>query len=229
VPWPYPTTVIFIVLASVPIQHFLAWRIKSFSRSWPLFALISFFSVAQGVCGFTGGVLATISADPAHRSLGPIADAWVSIGVFTDVLITALLLFFLQRSKTGFKHTDSIIERLIRISVETAAIGLFVCIIDVVVFTTKTNTNLHFLFALPQPRIYTNTLMMTLNSRKSLREEMASNNVQLSSNDVGRFRPTEVNIAVSQDIQMDKIQTSSINSTTSPGSFYNDDLKIRVV
>jgi len=215
VPWPYPTTPIFIALASVPIQHFLAYRIKSLSRSWILFAIISAFSLAQGAFGIAGGILATVVSDPEDfRGLIPVADSWISLAVFTDVLITCLLFFFLWRKKTGFQRMDSIIERLIRTAVETASIGAAFCIIDVIVFNVRSNTNLHYFFALLQGRIYTNTLMVTLNSRASLREHMSSNEVQGFDIQGGtaRFNKTEVSIAVQQDIQLDSFHPDSTGS-----------------
>ena len=102
---------------------------------------------------------------------------------------SATLFFYLRRSKTGFSsacpslrhgiprvvdtelpiylETDTIIERLIRTAIETAAVGAIFCVcvsgfrsapvlltehgeqvLDVIVFTTKGDTNLHFFFAL---------------------------------------------------------------------------------
>jgi len=212
-PWPFPTTPIFICLASVPVQIFLAYRIKGLSHSWVLFIFLATFSLAQGACGFAGGILATINPDPANFSaLLPVATSWISIAVFVDVCITLSLFYFLHRSKTGFKKTDNIIERLIRTAIETSSIGAIFCIIDVIVFTTRIDTNLHFFFALPQGRIYTNTLMMTLNSRATLREEMNSTNVHsfnvTGSGSGGTRRKTEVSIGITQSIQMDKIESA---------------------
>lgn len=223
VPWPYPTTAITIVLCSVPIQHFLAWRIRGLSRSWALFCVVSALSLAQGACGFAGGVLANIISNPVDFvRLGGVADAWLSIAVFTDILITLLLLYYLQRSKTGFKKTDSIISSLIRTAIETAAIGAIFCVVDLVVFTARSDTNLHFFFALPQPGIYTNTLMMTLNSRLSLRNEMNSGDPQsFNITTASRFKPTEVSIAVSQDVRMDIVGSNAQD----PDSIYDDEHK----
>jgi len=146
-PWPYPTTPIFICLASVPIQIFLAYRIKGLSRSWLLFLGLAALSLAQGACGIAGGILATINPDPAHfTALLPLAESWISIAVFVDVAVTLSLFYFLRRSKTGFKRTDNVIERLIRTAIETASVGAIFCIIDVIVFTTRIDTNLHFFF-----------------------------------------------------------------------------------
>jgi hypothetical protein len=222
-PWPFPTTPIFICLASVPVQIFLAYRIKGLSHSWVLFIGLASLSLAQGACGIAGGALATINPDPAHfTALLPLANSWISIAVFVDVSITLSLFYYLRRSKTGFKRTDNIIERLIRTAIETSSVGAIFCIIDVIVFTTRIDTNLHFFFALPQGRIYTNTLMMTLNSRATLREEMNSTNVNSfnvsGSGSGGHKRKTEVSIGITQSIQMDKIQSVHGND----GDSYED-------
>ncbi|KAF9788213.1 hypothetical protein BJ322DRAFT_1047759 [Thelephora terrestris] len=213
-PWPYPTTPIFICLASVPIQIFLAYRIKGLSHSWLLFLGLAALSLAQGACGIAGGILATINPDPIHfAALLPLANSWISIAVFVDVAVTLSLFYYLRRSKTGFKRTDNVIERLIRTAIETASIGAVFCIIDVIVFTTRINTNLHFFFALPQGRIYTNTLMMTLNSRANLREEMNSTGVHsfnvTGSGSGNMRRKTEVSIGITQSIQMDRIPSAN--------------------
>jgi len=211
-PWPYPTTPIFICLASVPVQIYLAYRIRGLSHSWFLFLGLASLALAQGACGIAGGILATINPDPAHfAALLPLAESWISIAVFVDVSITLSLFYYLRKSKTGFKRTDNIIERLIRTAIETASIGAIFCIIDVIVFTTRIDTNLHFFFALPQGRIYTNTLMMTLNSRASLREEMNSTGVHSfnGSGSGGMRRKTEVSIGITQSIQMDRIPSAN--------------------
>lgn len=42
----------------MPVQWFLAYRIKILSRSWVIFGGICLLSLAQGGCGVAGGVLA---------------------------------------------------------------------------------------------------------------------------------------------------------------------------
>jgi hypothetical protein len=49
--------------ASVPIQIFLAYRIKGLSHSWLLFLGLAALSLAQGACGIAGGILATINPE----------------------------------------------------------------------------------------------------------------------------------------------------------------------
>lgn len=234
-PWVYPTTPIFIALASMPVQCFLAYRIKILSHSWIVFGTIFVLSLAQGGCGIAGGVLATLLSNAADfKVLIPVATSWLSIAVFTDVLITVILFFYLRRSKTGFSKTDTIIERLIRTAIETAAVGAIFCIVDVIVFTTRGNTNLHYFFALPQGRIYTNTLMLTLNSRSGLREHLHSNNPQsISLAETNRFAAagatrTEISIAVQQDIRTDGDRVTSSLSDFGEETKVDRDLNVAV-
>ncbi|KDQ52344.1 hypothetical protein JAAARDRAFT_40237 [Jaapia argillacea MUCL 33604] len=173
-PWPFPSTPIVTVLASIPIQHFLAWRIKRFSGSWFIFGMISFLSITQGAFGIasaTGALLTPNIHDFAR--LIPLVDTWLAVALACDLSITVLLFINLSQRRTGFRRTDSVITRLIRSAVETAAFGSFFCIMDLITFTTLQNTNFHLIFALPMGRIYTNTLLTTLNARQSLQNTLA--------------------------------------------------------
>jgi hypothetical protein len=93
------------IRASMPVQWFLAYRIKILSHSWIIFGGILSLSLAQGACGIAGGISATllskcvecwiVNARPpdAHtvslsaadfKSLIPVATSWLSIAVLTD-------------------------------------------------------------------------------------------------------------------------------------------------
>ena len=97
----------------MPVQWFLAYRIKVLSHSWIVFGGILVLSLAQGACGFAGGILAnmihecvqcwTIKNLPpeTHTALSlstadfkiltPVATSWLSIAVFTDGQSSLLL------------------------------------------------------------------------------------------------------------------------------------------
>ncbi|KAF9645649.1 hypothetical protein BDM02DRAFT_3203188 [Thelephora ganbajun] len=152
-PWTFSTTPIWSN-ASVPIQHFLAWRIKNLSHRWLWFFIISVLSLGQGACAFIGAVLASTTARSNFDTLIPIAESWISTAVVTDGKF--LLFYYLRKGKTGYQTSvDHVIERLIMTVIETCSVGAVVCIVDIIVFTARPETNLHFIFALPQGRIYT--------------------------------------------------------------------------
>uniref|UniRef100_A0A0W0F0W8 DUF6534 domain-containing protein n=1 Tax=Moniliophthora roreri TaxID=221103 RepID=A0A0W0F0W8_MONRR len=91
-----------------------------------------------------------------------------------DLLITASLTIVLSRSRTGFRRTDSIINRLIRGAIQT---GFFVSIFalgDLFSFLFLEQTNWYAFFAFPIGRIYTNTMLDTLNSRRTIKQTVSS-------------------------------------------------------
>ncbi|KII85200.1 hypothetical protein PLICRDRAFT_45354 [Plicaturopsis crispa FD-325 SS-3] len=171
-PWPFPSTPIVTALASVPIQHYLAWRIQRFSGSWWIFGIVSAMSVLQGIFAFASAIKALLVPNISDfDKVIPYVDTWLGVAMACDLTITALLTKYLRQCRTGFRRTDNVIARIIRSSVETAAFAFFFCIMDFITFTIPVlqNTNFHLIFALPMGRIYTNTLMTTINSRSELR------------------------------------------------------------
>ncbi|KAJ7323850.1 hypothetical protein DFH08DRAFT_1085264 [Mycena albidolilacea] len=105
-------------------------------------------------------------------ALIPFGDAWLALSVVCDLSLTTLLFIYLRRSRTGFFKTDNVITRLTIQSIETASFSTINSMVDLITFTVLPNTNFHFVFALLSGRMYTNTLLATLNFRTKLREDM---------------------------------------------------------
>jgi len=67
-----------------------------------------------------------------------------------------VLSFVLARSRTGFRRTDTIINRLIRGAIQTGLFASIFALADLFSFVLHRNTNLYAMFAYPIGRIYTN-------------------------------------------------------------------------
>ncbi|KAF8808871.1 hypothetical protein BYT27DRAFT_7095594 [Phlegmacium glaucopus] len=171
--WPFSTTPIVTTMTSFPIQVYLSWRVKQFANSRLVFFYLMLLATAQASLGITCSIAAYQVPDIIeYHELIPFVDAWEILAVAADGSITILLWYYLSRSRTGLKRFDNVITRLILSSVETAAIGAFFCIMDLITFTALQRTNFHVIFAFPMGRIYTNTLLMNLNKRKALRTQL---------------------------------------------------------
>ncbi|KAJ7637766.1 hypothetical protein B0H17DRAFT_1106625 [Mycena rosella] len=163
-PWPY---------ASVPIQIFLAWRVKLLSKSWPIFGVLSTLSVASGIMAFISAIRAVQASNlnvflplQDFATLIPVVDSWCE---YYFVVLVLLLFLYLRRSRTGF----AIITRLTLQSIETASFSACLVflrtlnsVLDLITFTSLQNTNFHFVFALAQ----------TLNIRDKIREDLEGTN-----------------------------------------------------
>jgi thioester reductase-like protein len=66
------------------------------------------------------------------------------------------LTFVLSRSRTGFRKTDTIINRLIRGAIQTGLFASIFALADLFSFVLHGDTNLYAMFAFPIGRIYTN-------------------------------------------------------------------------
>ncbi|THH05364.1 hypothetical protein EW145_g4852 [Phellinidium pouzarii] len=122
------------------------------------------------------------------------------VNAVADAAIAGALVFLLRRSRTGFRHSESVINRLILFAISTGLLtGLtaIVCLIMNLAFPT---TFLYILFYLMTSRLYMNSLLATLNSRKSVRTRFG-NSIQSidTSNDISmdQFRPQPLSINTS--------------------------------
>ncbi|KAJ7750995.1 hypothetical protein DFH07DRAFT_869048 [Mycena maculata] len=164
--WTIPFTAVAASFTAIITQIFLGHRVFLLTNSKPLFVLIVLLSVLGFVFGCIAGIRSGIVNEIAEFApLAPFVTAWLALQTSADLLITLSLTIVLVRYKGGFRATDTIVNRLIGGAIRT---GLFVSIFALAglfSFLLHRNTNLYAMFAYPIGRIYTNTLLHTLNSR----------------------------------------------------------------
>jgi hypothetical protein len=88
--------------------------------------------------------------------LNPFVICWLGFQTAADLSITAVLTFVLARSKTGFRKTDTIINRMIRGAIQTGLFASIFALADLFSFLLHKDTLLYAMFAYPIGRIYTN-------------------------------------------------------------------------
>ncbi|KAF8875357.1 hypothetical protein CPB85DRAFT_1260079 [Mucidula mucida] len=107
------------------------------------------------------------------------------------------LAFVLVRSRTGTRSTEKVVNRLIRGAVQTGFFATLFALGDTLSFLFANNTALHGFFVYPIGRIYTNTLLDSLNSRKKLRRELSIGLTQeLRIDTEGRSRNKMYNLSI---------------------------------
>ncbi|KAF5313269.1 hypothetical protein D9619_002579 [Psilocybe cf. subviscida] len=189
VSWTIPFTAVATAFAAILTQAFMSHRVYKLTASKPAVIVIGIFSAVGFVFGTYAGIRSGIIAEVKNFGvLKPFVICWLGSQTVADLLLTCILIYAFARSKTGFRKTDSVINRLIRGSIQT---GLFVSIFalgDLFTFTLHGNTNLYAMFAYPIGRIYTNTLLDTLNSRIALKTIAYTETEEKSGAAPGDFR-----------------------------------------
>ncbi|KAF5365649.1 hypothetical protein D9758_003160 [Tetrapyrgos nigripes] len=104
-----------------------------------------------------------------------IASTGLACAAVADLLIAASLSFYLHRSRTGIRTTDSIINKLLLYAINTGLLTSIFALTDMICFLTMPNNLIHIAFNLMIGKLYTNSLLASLNVRDSLREELYDN------------------------------------------------------
>lgn len=164
--WSWIAVPLFSGVVSSTVQLFFAWRIWVLSKSVPLAGLIVSIAIAQGICAIYAGVKFAILNDITKiATLFPSATVWLGGSALCDFIITISMVTFLARASTGFSQTDSVITKLIRMTVETGLVTTTAAITELILYLVYQKNNLHMIPALALAKLYTNTLLATFNSR----------------------------------------------------------------
>lgn len=187
----FPFQPFLVVAVSTPIQLFFAWRIRLFTKSDYLFVIVSLFtltSLAGGV--WTGCRIFQLKYFSEKPSLHTPALVWFLCSCVADVLITAVLVVSLYKSKTGFAQTDGIIGKIIRMAVQTGLLTAISAVGDVVTFMVIQHAAVNFLWDLALAKLYANCLLANLNARAGWKEGTSASCNRYSANSRRRTNDT---------------------------------------
>ncbi|KAJ6474827.1 hypothetical protein C8R45DRAFT_1010637, partial [Mycena sanguinolenta] len=149
-------------------QGFYIWRIWHLTKQfwWPV--PIALTILGQYVALFWFGIpwniaLWRVSTLPGNADTFSI---WLAATAFSDVLITIALTshFWRYKQKTKFAGTVGMLNRLIRLSIETGALTSIPAIVDAILCIRFVTYN--FTVFLVLGKLYSNVFMATLNGRK---------------------------------------------------------------
>ncbi|KAJ7080165.1 hypothetical protein B0H15DRAFT_857129 [Mycena belliarum] len=163
------TEPMIVVLVSTPIQMFFAWRIWSITKMVLVPVIICIFSVAALAGGlWTAGSIGIIKQFSHKPELHDPALLWFLASCVADVLITVSLVMTLSHRKTGFVATDSVIDKIIRSTIQTGFVTAVFSILDVICFMVFPYYAVNFVWDLALSKLYSNALLSTLNARAHL-------------------------------------------------------------
>ncbi|KAF7374100.1 hypothetical protein MSAN_00291100 [Mycena sanguinolenta] len=179
-------------------QGFYIWRIWHLTKSFWIPVPITLAVLAQlgGLWWF--GIKWNIGL--WHVSvLPPLSGGvtvWLAGSAVCDVLITIALTAVLWRRKkeTKFSETSGILNRLIRLSIETGALTSITATVEVILWLGWEEFNYHFTLFLMLGKMYSNVLMATLNCRNPIFLKGSSNsqgvvNSQGGTTSIGHVNP----------------------------------------
>lgn len=150
-------------------QTFFCWRIWVLQKTWWLpgtVFLVAFSSfagaIATGVGAFQIGNLARLHELTWQLSL------WLGGSALADTLIAIIMTYLLlrQRSRGDHQNTDSVLVRIVRLTVETNSVTASVAIVVLVcLLAIPENPSISMAPAYALGKLYSNTLLAVFNNR----------------------------------------------------------------
>ncbi|TCD63182.1 hypothetical protein EIP91_005879 [Steccherinum ochraceum] len=161
--WLFETEESMAGIIAMSVQLFYAWRIWVLLRNPFLVTTVIATSLLAGRIG-TSIAVAMRPNFSQFQSLKVIVVLWLVGSAVCDILITTTLLLHLRKSRTGFSLTDTALSKITRLTVSNGLITSAFALADVVAYLS-TPKGIHIAFNYTLVKLYTNSVMSTLNSR----------------------------------------------------------------
>ncbi|KAJ6511613.1 hypothetical protein C8R47DRAFT_1314520 [Mycena vitilis] len=176
--WPYSFTAMVTAILAIINQSFQSWRIYAFTKNKILTGFLFVTLVATFGMGLAASIQSWIFSEHVVvkvAAIQPIVEANLSFQMALDVLIAGILTWIFSKSKTSFKRTDKVLNRLIRTAVQSGSFTAVFALGTLFTFRFAPGTYMLAIFALPIGRIYTHTMMDHLITRQELRAILSNN------------------------------------------------------
>ncbi|KAF9255455.1 hypothetical protein L218DRAFT_1081842 [Marasmius fiardii PR-910] len=155
-------------LVAFVVQTFYAYRIYLLSKSKSLMGVILFLAFLP-----LGGAIATATVAkiegqfPDQHTLQNlvVAGVWLGGSAACDIVIATSMAYVLSRYDVEFKDTKDLVKRVIRLTVETGALTATVATVQLILALTFPYTPYNVTAVLMLAKVYSNSLMVSLNSR----------------------------------------------------------------
>ncbi|KAF8896402.1 hypothetical protein BD779DRAFT_583570 [Infundibulicybe gibba] len=157
-------------------HRFFTLRIYQLSRrriKWVLSSVIGFAVFAHFCFGIETVIYFFMITEFSRLNEATFKSAlpFAITAILSDVLIAAALCFLLERSRTDFEDTNSLITKLVVFAINRCVLTSAVAVVEVIVFITKPHSFYSFAIDFIIGKLYANSLLATLNSRQSLRRK----------------------------------------------------------
>ncbi|KAJ7742868.1 hypothetical protein B0H16DRAFT_1019145 [Mycena metata] len=174
-PTVFITQPLCVILVSFPVQLFFIFRIRALTDLTIIPIIFTLFAALS----FGGGIWTIVRVSGAHRwdhvpRAYTAATVWLASSMGTDVCVAACLAWALRRKKTGFATTDSVVDRIVRMTVQTGVITAIVNILDILSFIFLKGKTVNFMWNIPVSKLYSNCMMSTLNARAGFMDTLAA-------------------------------------------------------
>ncbi|THH15902.1 hypothetical protein EW146_g4647 [Bondarzewia mesenterica] len=148
------------------VQLFFGWRIKILTNNMWTFISIATLAVLECLAAVTTSIIMLCVSDVLITNhIHSAVIVWLISTAVVDMLITVILVSFLRNHRTGSPPTDDVLNKIIRLTVQTGLITTICAITDLVLYMCF-SAAYHVIFNYPLSKLYLISLLSSLNSRQ---------------------------------------------------------------
>lgn len=163
--WLFETEEAMAGIIAMQVQLFYAWRLHKLGASKWISGCVAGLSICS--CLAAIGTSINIGIKPIITNFAhykAIVIVWLVSSTVADVAVAFALTWRLRRSITGYAQTDTVISRVIHITMSNGLLIAAFALADMIAFLA-TAGGLHLAFNYALIKLYGNSAMTTLNSR----------------------------------------------------------------
>ncbi|KAK0241057.1 hypothetical protein EDD85DRAFT_763357, partial [Armillaria nabsnona] len=149
-------------------QGFYAYRIFILSRS----PIVPIFVICVSLTSFVAGIITGVWCFPADDVTELVSSRMsIAVGILCgasalcDIIIAIYMTYYLMRGKTGFRQTQILVTKLIRLTIETGSVTAVGTLLIFILFFAFPHQTFYEAPAIITAELYANTVLMVLNSR----------------------------------------------------------------
>ncbi|EMD35694.1 hypothetical protein CERSUDRAFT_96803 [Gelatoporia subvermispora B] len=216
-PWSVVVNVLLTGISDVIVRLLFCQRLWKFSSN--RFVVLPVF--LGNACTLAGAIAfvvkaATLDSFPTFKTVSWTWYLALVSGVATDLILATSLVFYLWKSRTGFRRTDSMVQVLIMYCINTTLLTSLCETTCFITLATMPDTFVYYTFFTILPKLLLNSLLATYNARDTVRETYRGSgdliSIPLSSPTYGRSVGTG---AMNIDQTLDTIRIHKVTETIS--------------
>ncbi|KAJ6578782.1 hypothetical protein DFH09DRAFT_1148297 [Mycena vulgaris] len=163
--WVFATDPAMTGIIGAMVQLFYAWRIHMLTGNLWIVGLITICALTNAIGGLASAAAIAFVPQFSHFQEFQIpVICWLMSAAIGDVVITGTLVSFFRNHRTGCSATDTRVDQIIRLTIQTGMITSMCSVIDLGLFLGD-SSGMHLVFNLPLAKLYSNSLMSSLNAR----------------------------------------------------------------
>ncbi|KAJ7153454.1 hypothetical protein C8R43DRAFT_1126747 [Mycena crocata] len=166
--WVFATDPAMTGIIGSMVQLFYAWRIHTLTGNNWIVGIIAICALTNAFGGLASAAAIAFVPQFSHfQEFQVPVICWLMSAAVGDVIITATLVSFFRSHRTGCSATDTRVDQIIRLTIQTGMFTSMCSVIDLGLFLGDSSPAecKHLLFNLPLAKLYSNSLMSSLNAR----------------------------------------------------------------